>query len=63
VKTHKSSDPLVAFLYLLMRDHLPCGRVEDILEDIGPAPFGHEFTNGFLAQHAEDIAKRLRKVR
>lgn len=55
-----SSDPLVIFLYLLMRDHVcPCD-VEKIADD---SVFGNgEFTNGWLASHAQDLAQRLREV-
>ncbi len=53
-----SNDPLVAFLYVLMRDHLTPGNVEQIM-------LGHvtgnesQFTNGWLATYAADVAARL----
>ena len=57
-------DKLVQFLYVLLRDHVPSGVVEGIME-------GHVekmssingqtyYTNGYLADHALDIAIRLR---
>lgn len=56
------SDPLVAFLYVLMRDGDVCpGRIEEVLKNnvhYGAA----EYSNGWLAQYASDIANRLRKV-
>ncbi len=54
-----SSDPVVALLYILMRDHLPTGTVEEIvrLHCTGPKVL---FTNGWLAKYAEDLAARLK---
>lgn len=55
-----SSNPLVAFLYLLMRDHLPAGQVEAVVQtaaDAASAEF--RFTNGWLATYASDLASRL----
>lgn len=49
---------LVSFLYELMRDHLPIGVVEKIVnssEDESEVLY----TNGWLAKYAEDIANRL----
>lgn len=57
-----SNDPLVSFLYILMRDHLPLGKVEEIV--MNHAQYGQEdsyFTNGWLANYCKDIAERLRK--
>jgi hypothetical protein len=56
--TVASSDPLVAFLYVLLRDHLLCGEVEGILLN---HVTGEEtvFTNGWLAEYAKDLAARL----
>jgi hypothetical protein len=53
-----SEDPLVVLLYLLMRDHIPSGDIEGILKDIQNEEY--EFSNGWLANHAKDIAERLR---
>ena len=54
-----SNDPLVAFLYLLMRDHVLPGDVEGVLKQVTPSN-GYRFCNGWLASHAADIARRLR---
>lgn len=50
---------LVAFLYILGRDYLPAGALEEVLEKHinGNDPI---FTNGFLAGHSIDIARRLK---
>lgn len=54
-----SSDPVVAFLYILMRDHLSPGKVEKVvLEHCSGGK--HIFTNGWLAEYAKDIAIRLK---
>ena len=59
-----STDPLVSFLYILMRDHLTMGAVEGIVQkhvvlegaDDGD---GSQFCNGHLAKYAQDVADRL----
>jgi hypothetical protein len=52
---------LVRFLYILLRDHVTAGQVEEIMQGQAYA-FGSdcEFTNGWVVLHAQDIAKRLR---
>ena len=60
--SYASSSPLVSFLYILMRDYLTSGDVEEILlkhveETRGKAA---TFSNGWVAKHAEDVAERLR---
>lgn len=55
----KLNGRLISFLYELMRDHLPAGKVEEIIrasEDQSEVVY----TNGWLAQYAEDLAKRLK---
>jgi hypothetical protein len=55
----KSKDKLVCFLYILMRDYIPCGKVEEIMyEQISDEE--SVFTNGYLAKYAQDIAERLK---
>jgi hypothetical protein len=57
----KIESKLVSFLYDLMRDHVPPGVVEKLMEqaerldDIGAV----SYTNGWLASYAEDVARRL----
>jgi hypothetical protein len=41
-----------------MRDHIPSGDIEGILKDILNEEY--EFSNGWLANHAKDIAERLK---
>lgn len=58
-----SDDSLVAFLYILMRDHLTPGVVEEIILNhvVGPlGPGERQFTNGWLASYAKDVAEQLR---
>jgi hypothetical protein len=57
----KSSSPLVSFLYTLMRDHLTPGEVEAILQEEVETYAGKEveYSNGWLANYAKDIAQRL----
>jgi hypothetical protein len=53
-----SDEPLVSFLYELMRDHVPAGVVEQIL--LNSPPGRTKFTNGYLARYAREAAYRLR---
>lgn len=48
---------LVSFLYELMRDHLLLGVVEELV--LNSPPCRTVFTNGWLAQYAQDVATRL----
>jgi len=48
---------LVSFLYDLMRDHLPPGVVETLVQNASNPDV--TYTNGWLASYAEDLAKRL----
>lgn len=55
-----SDDPLAGFLYLLLRDDLPAGRVEAQAREAVARGGGSAFSNGFLASYALDVAARLR---
>lgn len=56
--TIRIRDKLVSFLYELMRDHLPPGVVENVVQNaLKDVPT--TYCNGWLAQYAEDIAKRI----
>lgn len=52
------NDKLVSFLYELMRDHLPSGVVEKIVRASEDPDV--QYTNGWLAKYAEDLANRLK---
>lgn len=54
-----SNSKLVSFLYLLMRDHLPAGVIEEIIRDAEETT-DCQFTNGWLAKYAEDLKDRLK---
>lgn len=54
----ESSDPLVAFLYLLLRDAAPAGLVLQCVQDVKPG--NGQYTNGHLARYAEHLAAELR---
>jgi len=53
------SDPLTAFLYDLMRDHLPAGVVEKMVFDVVSYADECTFTNGWLAKYAHNLAERI----
>jgi len=55
-----SDDPLVSFLYVLMRDYLPVGIAERLVE-MHSYEETTSFTNGYLANYAKDLATRLKK--
>lgn len=59
-----SSDPLVALLYGLMRDHLPTGTVASLVYDAARTNDGNpcEYTNGWLAQYAAHLSGMLRAL-
>lgn len=50
---------LTSFLYTLMRDHVQPGDVEEIMLN-HMSDDTVEYTNGWLALYAQDIAKRLK---
>lgn len=53
---------LTSFLYTLMRDYVQPGDVEEImLNHMSDEPV--EYTNGWLALHAQDIANRLKSAK
>lgn len=59
MRTLETKDRAAAFLYLLMRDHVTPGKVEQILEELQSAPATLILSNGFLAEHAVEVAKKL----
>ena len=52
------SSKLVSFLYGLLRDHLPAGSVEELVQDSQVSEV--TYTNGWLADYALDVADRLK---
>lgn len=58
-----SDDLLVCFLYLLARDKLPIGSIEDVLaETFASAGLTHHYTNGWLARWAFYNANKLKSM-
>lgn len=53
-----SDSKVTAFLYFLLRDKVPAGDVECIMREIERSD-SYEFTNGWLAQYAAYLDKRL----
>jgi hypothetical protein len=56
-----SDNPLVSFLYELMRDHVTPGVLEAIVLN-SPAK-KTKLSNGYLAQYAKDLAYRLENMK
>jgi len=57
------SDTLTTFFYLLLRDHLPAGKVEMIIHEVVNGADSILFTNGYLAQYADNLASALKSVK
>lgn len=49
---------LVSVLYSLMRDHIPLGVLERLVNEAESGPV--TYTNGWLAEYAKDLADRLK---
>ena len=57
----ETTDKLVDFFYLLMRDHVPAGTIEKLVRECDEERgISSIFTNGWLASYAKDLAHRLR---
>jgi hypothetical protein len=52
-----SDKEVVRFIYLLGRDHMGLGTIEQIMDSISSETV--IYTNGWLAQYAKDVANRL----
>ena len=53
------SDRLQHFVYVLVRDVVTPGRLEELVDNLPDG--GGDFTNGWLALYAKDVAERLRR--
>lgn len=49
---------LTCLLYLLMRDQVPCGVVERIVQTVENND-DFQFSNGWLAHYAKDLSERI----
>jgi hypothetical protein len=58
----KPEDRIVAFLYLLMRDHLPTGDIVKLVNEIAVHKNKEfEFTSTCLFMYATELMQRLMK--
>ncbi len=58
-----SKDPLVEFIYALLRDELPADKMEAIVRKIEENPDEEiTFTNGWLAKYSKDLALRIQEI-
>lgn len=53
----RHSSAVTQFIYLLARDHLPPGKIEEIMGRLSTREVF--YTNGWLAQYADDVRERL----
>lgn len=60
-----TDDPLVVFLYVLLRDYVPFGKVETIMQQqIENDMLGEGFlSEPTIARYARELAERLKKAR
>lgn len=56
-----TTDPLATFFYLLSRDVVPWGKIEECAR-MALDGKEHVFTNGWSAQHCIDLARRLKSM-
>ena len=56
----KDNNKFVCFIYLLGRDHLSLGIIEEIMGNIKNEKIEYIYTNGWLAQYAKDVVNRLK---
>ena len=54
-----SGSRLAAFLYDLIRDQVPPGIIEEIVQKLPKPGQDAVYTNGWLASYCEDLAKRI----
>jgi hypothetical protein len=57
---HRVQTNLASFLYQLMRDHVPPGVVQRVLEESRAVPV--DCSNGYLAKYAEEVAQQLSEL-
>jgi len=59
---NKKPDKITCFLYVLMKDYLPAGKIEEIIEDrIMPGVKSNWFSNPHIYQYAKELADKLKK--
>lgn len=54
-KNHK----LISFMYILMKDRLPTGAVEQMVMDVEKIESMPVYTNKYLLHYAEELALRM----
>ena len=54
----ESTDPLLAFLYVMLRNGAGPGVIHEALENMTDQPM--RYTNGWLAQYAQFVADKMR---
>lgn len=60
---YKKNDILKAFIYLLVRDHVPFGIIEEIFWDLKETELkDYQFTNKIMEDYAQQAVNRLIKL-
>jgi len=57
------SDPLTIFLYLLMRNELAVGKVEELVREAIGSPEERTFANGWLVHYADNLATEIKEAK
>lgn len=57
------SDPLTTFLYLLMRNELVAGKVEQLVREAVDSSEECLFTNGWIAHYANNLAEEIKDAK
>ena len=60
MKKKKDMNNLVAFVYLLLRNEVPAGIMEKIVQDSTKCS-SNTLSNGYIGDYAEEIVNRLMK--
>lgn len=55
-----SETKVITFLYLLCRDHLVSGKIEEILESVEAISVMPKFSNANLLNYVTEIAEKLK---
>lgn len=56
------SDPLTSLFYQLMRDEIPAGTLERVVQDVLNEEKECVFTNGWLAKYANNLAEEIKNA-
>lgn len=56
------SDNLTSVFYQLLRDYIPAGQLEKVVREVAAEPEVRTYSNGFLAQYANNLANYVASI-